>query len=200
MEKQFTQNWHNEPNPRLKHLRRFAGKPVQALEIGCFEGRSTCWLMDNILTHEAARLDCVDPYGFSTHDSEARAEAAAFQHPKRAATMARFHANVAEYGDKVRHWQVFSDEFFQNRPIGPYEIAIIDGGHSAMQALRDLLHAWIVLKAGGVMVIDDIEWKGDMGFESQGPKRAYEAFMSVVPMNDVRIVYRNYIAIVEKVQ
>lgn len=199
MEKQFTQNWHNEPMPRLRHLHKFIGTPARALEIGCFEGRSTCWLMDHVLVNNESHLDCVDPYGFSGGDSEGLRESTAFRHPKRAAVMARFKQNIAEYGSRIRHWELFSDEFFR-RSLAPYDIVLVDGGHAALQALRDLVHAWQVLASGGVMVIDDIEWKGDMGFESEGPKRAYEAFMACVPKADVRVLYRNYIAIVEKVQ
>jgi hypothetical protein len=160
--------------------------------------------MDNILTHEQSQLDCVDPYGFSAGDSESQREADAFRHPRRLAILNRFRANTAEYGGRIRHWEYFSDGFFRSSGVqampGPYDIAIIDGGHSAMQALRDLLHAWQCLNIGGVMVVDDIEWKGDMGFESQGPKRAYEAFMSCVPPSDVRVLHRHYIAIVEKIK
>jgi hypothetical protein len=32
----------------LKHL---VGKQITALEIGCHEGGSTCWWLENILTH-----------------------------------------------------------------------------------------------------------------------------------------------------
>jgi predicted O-methyltransferase YrrM len=195
MQKTFTQNWHNEPEHRRRCLRRFSGSAVRALEIGCFEGRSTCWLLDNILTHEGAHLDCVDPYGFSGGDSDSRAEGEACRHPNRAVIMRRFLGNIAEYGDRVRHWPLFSDEFFQRPELGPYQIAIIDGGHSAMQALRDLLHAWQVLAVGGVMVVDDIKWP-----TSHGPRKAYEAFLSCVPPGDVLELHRGYIAIVEKLK
>src|SRR5947209_18253353 len=46
-----------------KDLGRFAGCPDLAfLEIGSFEGKSTCWLLQNILTHETSRITCVDVF------------------------------------------------------------------------------------------------------------------------------------------
>ncbi|MGH7935794.1 MAG: class I SAM-dependent methyltransferase, partial [Chthoniobacterales bacterium] len=41
----------------LTHL---TGKPCHILEIGCFEGRGTCWLLENIATNRAARITCID--------------------------------------------------------------------------------------------------------------------------------------------
>jgi len=32
------------------------------LEIGSFEGRSAVWLLENILTDEASRIVCIDPF------------------------------------------------------------------------------------------------------------------------------------------
>lgn len=198
--KTYTQDWHNEPAARLKQLQQFVARPVRALEIGCFEGRSTCWLMDRVLTHPDARLDAVDPYGYGGGDSEEQREAAAYRSLRSAKIFATFMANTEEYGPRVRHWKMRSDDFFRIAQPGVYQIAIVDGGHAAMQALRDMLHAWQALAAGGVMVIDDIEWKGYAGFESNGPKRAYEAFLSCLPPADHRILYRAYIAIVEKLR
>jgi hypothetical protein len=44
-----------------KILSRYAGQPgIQALEIGSLEGRSACWLLENILTHPTARLTAID--------------------------------------------------------------------------------------------------------------------------------------------
>ena len=36
------------------------GQPVKALEVGCYQGMSSCWLLDNILTNQASSLTCID--------------------------------------------------------------------------------------------------------------------------------------------
>ena len=38
------------------------GRPIRALEIGSFEGRSARWIVDTLLTHPESRLDCVDTW------------------------------------------------------------------------------------------------------------------------------------------
>ncbi len=39
------------------------GKPgLRFLEIGCFEGQATLWLMQQVLTHATARMVVIDPF------------------------------------------------------------------------------------------------------------------------------------------
>lgn len=40
-----------------------AGRPhLRLLEVGCWEGRSACWCMARMGTHDTARMVCIDPY------------------------------------------------------------------------------------------------------------------------------------------
>ena len=60
----FSQDWFSQHIPiwtRLLH--EFKGKAgLRVLEIGTFEGRSTCWLLENIVTGEGAHIDCIDTF------------------------------------------------------------------------------------------------------------------------------------------
>jgi len=60
----FSVDWHSHNIPHWRRiLERYRGQPkVRALEIGSFEGRSTIWLLENILTHETAHIDCIDTF------------------------------------------------------------------------------------------------------------------------------------------
>ncbi|HEY9703359.1 MAG TPA: class I SAM-dependent methyltransferase [Allocoleopsis sp.] len=49
-----------------KYLTKFIDKPeLNVLEIGSWEGRSTCWLLDNILTHPTTKITCIDTFAGS---------------------------------------------------------------------------------------------------------------------------------------
>src|SRR5262245_43017212 len=50
----------------LSHLSGQAN--IVLLEIGCYEGRSVVWLLGNILTHETARIDCVDVFSKESYE------------------------------------------------------------------------------------------------------------------------------------
>src|SRR5438105_1560635 len=44
-------------------LNKFVDCPdVHGIEIGCFEGRTSIWLIENILSHESSHLTCIDPW------------------------------------------------------------------------------------------------------------------------------------------
>ena len=43
---------------KLKSL--IGAKEINALEVGFYQGMSACWLLDTVLTHETARLTCID--------------------------------------------------------------------------------------------------------------------------------------------
>ena len=69
----FTETWFdgNIPNwtnlfTALKEQLDFV--PESVLEIGCFEGRATTWLCDNIL-QEGTRYDIVDTFGGSLNET-----------------------------------------------------------------------------------------------------------------------------------
>ena len=75
--------------PHLKH-RVFKGKPVRILELGSWEGRSTCWLLQNVFKvegdrangqdmHSGSRVVCVDHFDLLRTDA-GRARRAALEH------------------------------------------------------------------------------------------------------------------------
>lgn len=46
-----------------KFLLKYKGKTeLKFLEIGCFEGKSTLWLLQNILTGSGCKIVCIDPF------------------------------------------------------------------------------------------------------------------------------------------
>src|SRR5262245_48354584 len=61
MIKIFDFDWFSRNIPSFeKHLAHLRGIPCRALEIGTHEGRSATWMLENILTHPEARIDCID--------------------------------------------------------------------------------------------------------------------------------------------
>lgn len=141
---QFSENWfeHNIPHWQ-RWLGDFAGRPgVRMLEIGSFEGRSTLWLCEHILTADDAHIDCLDLFA---------------PDPVYGDYPARFRANTAAHAHKIRMWPGPSFDSLR-RVEGPYDIVYIDGWHSAFGALADGVMSWPLLKVGGVMIFDDYLW------------------------------------------
>jgi len=140
----YSENWfdHNIPHWQqwLGSFRDRAG--IRALEIGSFEGRSTLWLCQNILTGADARIDCVDLFA---------------PDPVYGDYHARFRQNTAAYADRITEHAGYSFDSLR-RIQGEFDLVYIDGWHSAFGALADGVMTWPLLKVGGVMIFDDYLW------------------------------------------
>ena len=113
------------------------------LEIGCYEGRSTCWTLQNGLD-VGGTIYCVDSYDGmqDVHD--------------------RFWDNVREVMDKrmvvlVRDtsYNAMASMITQKKE---FDFIYVDGEHAPDVALTDVCMAWGLLKQGGIMLCDDYEY------------------------------------------
>ena len=141
---QFSEDWfaHNIPN-LTRWLEPLRGQPgLRMLEIGSFEGRSTRWFLEHVLTADDARIDCLDLFA---------------PDPVYGDYPARFRANTAAHAHRIRMLAGTSFDGLR-RVEGPYDIVYIDGWHSAFGALADGVMSWPLLRVGGVMVFDDYLW------------------------------------------
>lgn len=160
------QNWMNS----LLHLK---DKPnLRFMEIGVYEGRSTCWFMDNILTDPTSTLLAIDPFGGSKTLSEEPEYWRQVQE--------NFKNNTAEYADRVRLLALQSQvvlptlvESFSEH----FDFIYIDGSHEACDVLFDAVLCWKLLKPGGVMIFDDYLWDATPT-EVERPKIAVDSFLA----------------------
>jgi predicted O-methyltransferase YrrM len=161
-----TKEWEKD----LQHLK---GKPhVRALEIGCFEGQSACWFLDNILTDPTSRLVCVDPFAVPMATILLRFFEAHFDH------------NIAASGASDRVQKLVGPSQVVVRTLQPsqFDFIYVDGSHKVGDVLQDAVLAWTVLRPGGVVMFDDYALVDDVseGLMARAPGRALDAFMSIL--------------------
>lgn len=176
--REFTVDWFDD---NREHLSRafapFRGRPgVRMLEIGAYEGRSTVWFLDEILTGEGSALTTVDTW-----------EGSAENDPREmAAVQERFHRNTQEFRDAgrltvvVNHSQAFLVDRIARGETAPgngFHIVYVDGSHAAPDVLSDGVLAWALLEPGGVMVFDDYIWAGGT-CEQERPRFAIDSFLA----------------------
>ena len=149
-------------------LAEFAGRPVLALEIGVFEGRSTRWLMENVLTHPESRLFYVDTFEGSPEHAGMQLNGLEL----------RFAGNLAEYRSKLVGYHGRSFDGLRQLPSSYFDFIHIDGSHLAPDVLSDTVLSWPLLKAGGLLAFDDYEWSA-FSDPRQRPKLAIDAFLTV---------------------
>jgi predicted O-methyltransferase YrrM len=153
----FSFDWFSARIPAFrKHLEHLRGKPCSVIEIGAHEGRSTTWLLDNILTHSGARIVTIDPWVQNS-----------------------FWRNI-EASNGLQKTQLFvglSGEILRRLSLASADFVYIDGSHSAPDVLEDAVLSFRLLKTGGIMAFDDYRfidprWKGE-GF----PTATIDAFL-----------------------
>ncbi len=174
---QFTRDWFTNKIPVWKHyLQHFSQVPgVNVLEIGSFEGMSTCWLLDNLLTHPSARITCID-----------------INFPE------KFGFNISQTGAAEKVTQLVGNSHHILPFLDPnaYDLIYIDGCHQASHVQQDAVLSWNLLKVGGLMIFDDYLWSHPR-HPGQEPKIGIDAFLDSVK-SEVEILHQAYQVIVKK--
>lgn len=156
----FTSNWFEPHLPQWQRLiSEFATKPVNGLEIGSYEGRSTVWLLENVCTHQSSKLTTIDSFEGSPE----------FEHLQMQIAMdkieERFRHNIAATG-KANQVDILKGNSFElltalnNDRINSgspaqFDFIYIDASHQSDDVLSDSVLAWRLLKYNGIMIFDD---------------------------------------------
>ena len=144
MDYEFTEDWFSENNPEKvvrqfdEFLSEFKDKTSTFLEIGSFEGMSTIWMLENILTNKESRLFCIDAWADWTDNA-----------------FVRFVSNINKTGlkDKVRIVKGDSSEELRMFPSEYFDFVYVDGDHDEKAVIKDAISSFRVLKKGGIMRI-----------------------------------------------
>jgi predicted O-methyltransferase YrrM len=172
--KKFTTDWFSSNTKRFDaYLHQFKNKNyLNFLEIGSFEGRSTCWLLDNILTGDECKITCIDTFegGYEHHNTDIELES----------LYDLFLNNVKEYGDKVIPVKEKSNIALLRPDIRDtkYDFIYIDGCHESKEVLEDAVLCWELLNEKGIMIFDDYGWGNNIEDVTMKPKVAIESFIN----------------------
>jgi hypothetical protein len=173
----FTQDWFTQNIPHWeKLLAEFKDRPyLKFLEIGCYEGRATKWLLDNILTNKRSQIMVIDTFEGSPENKEQK------QNTKD--ILKNFEQNILipKYQDQVTAIKGRS-QLVLRTPIEAttvfYDFIYIVGSHKASDVLEDAVLAWRLLKEWGILIFDDYEWKAPYR-EIDKPKAGIDAFLKL---------------------
>lgn len=160
-------DWFSDRIPLFAHfLEPLRGRAVELLEIGSYEGRSACWLAENILTHSNAGLMCVDPCDNGAVSDRLRANLVA----------------VADSGYRVELFQGLSAKVLPDLMVEGrrFDFIYVDGSHVAPDVLLDAAMSFALLRPGGILAFDDYDWSpGYLDGTPRAPKLAINSFAAV---------------------
>ena len=198
----FTADWfsHNIPNFTLitNYYKRSSWSIDSILEIGSFEGRSTCWMLENMLS-DIGTISCVDPYTNYDVDRFSFAPTTIdYSKPwasEIAAAQGLFRANTDEFkkpGQAVelrteRSFKALAQDIVDQKQ---YDFIYVDGNHVADIVLADACMAFPLLKKGGIMLFDDYLWD-HVDDHLDRCKMTIDAFVNMY-VKSTKILFVNY--------
>ena len=177
---EFSIDWfsHHIPvwRPILDHL-----KPTRLLEIGSFEGRSACYLIETCAGYGPMEICCIDTWeGGIEHNKNAMPE-----------IEPRFNRNIeiaksrAHFSAIVRKLKATSTGMLAQLIAARealFDLVYIDGSHQKSDVLADAILAFQLTRVGGMMIFDDYLWRlGPDGSQDPlaMPKPAIDAFINI---------------------
>jgi len=155
----FTADWFSGNIASFwKHLKTLRGTPCSILEIGCFEGRASTWLLQNIATSPDSRLLCLD----------------CNEQPL-------LWPNIKQAGgeDRADFRCGVSREILRTLPFAAYDFIYIDGGHSTVDVLEDAILSFRLARTGAIIAFDDYLWDDPQHNQLGVPKPAIDTFLAL---------------------
>lgn len=143
-----------EPENWTRWLGKFIGHPVKAMELGCFNGTSSAWLLEHILTHPDSSLLCVDSLEGIPSLPEMNGQR----------LRDAFDSNTQPWRDKVQLWQMRTVPALGNAITfkHAYDFFYIDASHVARDVLFDACACYRLGKPGSVIMFDDYGLNWDL--------------------------------------
>lgn len=162
-------------------------KPRRILEIGSYEGASSCFLIERLSMDAEIEIHCVDTWegGIEHHrgglaESDMRTVEARFLRNTRVAMDAALH-KVSMITHKNLSHLALSKLLTEGRH-NYFDLIYVDGSHQAPDVLFDAVASFKLLRIGGVLVFDDYLWREELSYGTdmlRCPKPAIDAFVNL---------------------
>jgi len=191
MDYQFTNNWFESSTKGVWDDFLPFIAPQKVLEVGSYEGASTCYLIENLDKTAKLEIHCID-----TWDGSAEFFTDEYADVDMTSVEQRFDENTRLALQKTKAKQVTDVNLIKHKGRSDhhlprlladgnkstFDLIYIDGSHQAPDVISDAIMGFQLLQVGGVMVFDDYLWAEDL---PQGrdllrcPKPAIDAFTNL---------------------
>lgn len=177
----FTTKWfNNTAKKNWDHLIPEI-KPHKILEIGSFEGTSTCYLIEKLSGFQELEIHCIDTWeGSMEHIRDglnmAAAEANFDNNIEYAMSKALHRPLVYKYKERSETGLM---KLFLEGKQNYFDFVYVDGSHATADVISDAILSFKLLKVKGVMAFDDYAWAAGQKDLDYFPKIAIDAFTTI---------------------
>jgi predicted O-methyltransferase YrrM len=179
--------------------------PARILEIGSFEGASSCYLIDTLSRGKSIELHCVDTWeGGVEHQDGGGAQS------DMSGVERRFLDNIRLASDRAAHpvslhvhkgrSDIMMAKLLAEGFECHFDFVYIDGSHQAPDVLCDAVLGFRLLRDGGVIAFDDYLWHESLPYgvdPIRCPKPAIDAFtnlycrkLAIMPLSSYQLYAR----------
>ena len=178
MEYTFTQDWFNDSKMHIIWERvKVECNPKHILEIGSFEGQSSCFFIEKFSPKE---LYCLDPWESEYYENHNIKMDDAYKN---------FESNIkialskTDYKTDVIIYKNTSNkklpELVADRYRNYFDLIYIDGSHIAHDVMFDATLSFELCKTNGLIIFDDYLWKHEQEDILSSHKLAIDSFTNL---------------------
>lgn len=193
----FDTDWFSYAIKNFETTRDAIGPIKNILEIGVYQGRSTCWMLENMLD-EQGHITCIDPF-FESDPTPGFEFADVVKNTERERL---FRSNIAKTKKDTQTISIMVDRSYNALAQlivakKQYDFIYVDGNHGAQAVLADACMCYGLLRLGGIMLFDDYLWDHEP-IHHDRPKMSIDSFVNMFA-RQVRLFLINYQLAVVKI-
>ncbi len=139
-------------NMWLKFIKisKISNKNINYLEIGCFEGMSGVFILENL---PKSKCFFVDPFLVY----EELKDFQGLNEEKYNTIFSNFMKNIKDFKGRSKVFRETSDSFFKDNEVN-FDLIYVDGSHYGEDVYRDANNSFLCLNNGGHIIFDDFFW------------------------------------------
>ena len=200
---EFTNQWFEKTAKPLWSQIINQSKPEKILEIGSYEGASTCFLIDTLsLYHDSFEIYTIDTWDGGVEHKEMKINMKLVEE--------RFHKNTSlaiKNSSKKIELVTFKDKsinalskLITNQKSNYFDFIYIDGSHMASDVLSDAILSFELLKINGIIGFDDYLWKlPNSNNLLTNPKIAIDSFTNIFALRSAIFRTPNHQVYIKKI-
>jgi len=176
----FSEDWFSNHIPSWRRILERV-RPRRVLEIGCYEGRSTSFIIEACSGYGPLSLCCVDTWQGSADLAAERMRGVERRFDENVALAIRQAAAPVQLTKLKTPSQAALTTLIAGNSEA-FDLIYIDGSHTAPDVLLDAVLAFQLVRIGGVMIFDDYLWSMELPLYADPlntPKLAIDTFTTI---------------------
>ena len=189
----FTTDWFSYAIPNFNLIKQHLQEVNSILEIGVYQGRSTCWQLENMLS-DTGTITCLDPF-IDMDDTALVVDNLPAKNQVELDRETLFRNNTAEVQKSGQTLEVIVDRSFNGlaeliQQKRQFDFIYCDGNHASYAVLADACMCFGLLRKGGILLFDDYLWDHDPDHMNR-PKMSIDSFVNMFAKH-LKPVISNY--------